>query len=71
MAVSKSILSFPNTFNISHFTGTGIINFLINYEDMCKNYNIKKRKRVRRYSRYCAKYIAIIIKGLVFFIEPD
>jgi hypothetical protein len=38
---------------------------------MYKDYNIKKKERVRRYSRYCAKYIIIIIKGLASFIEPD
>jgi hypothetical protein len=38
---------------------------------MCENYNIKKRERIRRYSRYYAKYIIIIIKGLASFIEPD
>jgi hypothetical protein len=71
MAVPKLILSFPGIFSILYFTKTGITNFLINYGDMCKNYNIKKRKRVRRCPRYCVKYIAIIIKGLTFFIEPD
>jgi hypothetical protein len=70
MAVPKPILSFPNIFSILYFTGTGITNFLINYRDMCENYNIKK-KRIRRYSRYYAKYIIIIIKGLASFIEPD
>jgi hypothetical protein len=38
---------------------------------MCENYNIKKKERVRRYSRYYIKYIAIIIKGLASFIESD
>jgi hypothetical protein len=71
MAVPKLILPFPNIFNTPYFTRTGIINFLINYRDMCENYNIEKKKRVRRYPRYCAKYIAIIMKGLVSFIEPD
>jgi hypothetical protein len=38
---------------------------------MYKDYNIKKRKRIRRYPRYYAKHIIIIIKGLASFIEPD
>jgi hypothetical protein len=38
---------------------------------MCEDYNIEKKKRIRRYPRYCAKYIIIIIKGLASFIEPD
>jgi hypothetical protein len=38
---------------------------------MYKDYNIKKKKRVRRYSRYYIKYIVIIIRGLASFIEPD
>jgi hypothetical protein len=38
---------------------------------MCENYNIKKKKRIRRYPRYCAKHITIIIKKLASFIEPD
>jgi hypothetical protein len=71
ITVPKLILSFPGIFNISHFTKTGITNFLINYRDMCEDYNIKKKKRIRRYPRYCAKHITIIIKGLTFFIEPD
>jgi hypothetical protein len=71
MAVPKSILSFPGTFNTSYFIKIGITNFLINYKDMCKNYNIKERKRVRRYFRYYTKHITIIIKGLASFIEPD
>jgi hypothetical protein len=50
MAVPKPILLFPNIFNILYFIGTGVINFLINYENMCKDYNIKKKERVRRYS---------------------
>jgi hypothetical protein len=71
MAVSKLILPFSGILNISHFIKTGITNFLINYKDMCKDYNIKKRKRIRRYSRYCIKYIIIIMRGLASFIEPD
>jgi hypothetical protein len=71
MAVSKFILFFPGTFGTSHFIKTGITNFFINYKDMCKNYNIKKKERVRRYSRYYVKYIIIIMKKLAFFIEPD
>jgi hypothetical protein len=71
MAVPKFILSFPGILNIPHFTRTGIINFFINYENMYKDYNIKERERVRRYSQYCVKYIVIIIKGLASFIEPD
>jgi hypothetical protein len=71
MAVPKPILPFPNIFNIPYFTKTDITNFLINYENMCEDYNIKKRERIRYYSRYCAKHITIIIKGLTSFIEPD
>jgi hypothetical protein len=32
---------------------------------------LKKKKRVRRYLRYCTKHIIIIIRGLAAFIEPD
>jgi hypothetical protein len=71
MAVLKFILSFSGIFGISHFIEIGITNFFINYRDMCKNYNIKEKKRIRRCSRYCAEHIVIIIRGLVFFIEPD
>jgi hypothetical protein len=71
IAVSKPILPFPGILSISHFIKTGVTNFLINYKDMCENYNIKKKKRVRRCPRYCVKYIIIIIKGLTSFIEPD
>jgi hypothetical protein len=71
MTAPKPILSFPSILNISHFTETGITNFLINYGDMCENYNIKKKERIRRYPRYCAKHIIIIIKGLTSFLEPN
>jgi hypothetical protein len=71
MAVPKSILFFPGIFNISHFIETGIISFLINYKDMCKNYNIEKRERVRRYSLYCVEHIIIAIREFASFIEPD
>jgi hypothetical protein len=71
ITVPKPILPFPGTLSTSHFTEIDIINFLINYKDMCKNYNIKKKKRIRRYSRYYTKHITIIIKGLTSFIEPD
>jgi hypothetical protein len=71
MAISKFILFFPGIFGISYFTETGITNFFINYKDMCENYNIEKRERIRRYFRYYAEYIIIIIRGLAFFIEPD
>jgi hypothetical protein len=71
MAVSKSILFFPGTFNIPYFIKTGITNFFINYKNMCEDYNIKKKKRVRRYPRYYIKHIIIIIRGLASFIEPD
>jgi hypothetical protein len=71
MAVPKFILFFPSIFNISYFTETGIINFLINYKNMCEDYNIKKKERIRRYFRYYVKYIIIIVKGLASFIEPD
>jgi hypothetical protein len=71
MAVPKSILPFPGTFNIPHFIRTDITNFLINYKNMCENYNIEKKERIRRYSRYYAEYIIIIMRGLASFIEPD
>jgi hypothetical protein len=71
MVIPKLILSFPGILSTSHFTKTGIINFLINYKDICKDYNIKKKKRVRRYSRYYVKHITIIIRGLAAFIESD
>jgi hypothetical protein len=71
MAVPKPILLFPGILSIPYFIKTGITNFLINYKNMYEDYNIKKRKRVRRYSRYCAKYITITIKRLASFIEPD
>jgi hypothetical protein len=71
MAVPKFILFFPDTLSISHFTETDIINFLINYKDMCKNYNIKKRERIRHCPRYYTKHIAIIVKRLVSFLEPN
>jgi hypothetical protein len=71
MTVPKSILFFPGIFSISHFIETDIINFFINYGDICKNYNIKKKKRIRRYLRYYTKHIIIIIRGLAAFIEPD
>jgi hypothetical protein len=71
MAVSKPILFFPGIFSISHFTETDITNFFINYKNMCENYNIKKKERIRRYPRYCTEHIIIIIKGLASFIEPD
>jgi hypothetical protein len=38
---------------------------------MCEDYNIKKKKRVRRYPRYYVKYIIITVKGLISFLEPD
>jgi hypothetical protein len=71
MAVPKFILPFPGIFSTPHFTETDIINFFINYKNMCENYNIKKKERVRRYSRYCIKHIIIIVKGLASFIKPD
>jgi hypothetical protein len=71
MAIPKSILFFPGIFSISYFTGIDITNFLINYGDMCEDYNIEKKKRVRRCSRYYVKYIAVIMKRLAFFIEPN
>jgi hypothetical protein len=71
MAVPKPILSFSGIFSTPHFTRTDITNFLINYKDMCEDYNIKKRKRVRRCPQYYAEYIVIIIRGLASFIEPD
>jgi hypothetical protein len=43
MAVPKFILSFPGTLNTPYFIKTGVTNFLINYKDMCENYNIKKK----------------------------
>jgi len=38
---------------------------------MYKNYNIKKKERIYRYSRYCAEHIIITVRGLASFIEPD
>jgi hypothetical protein len=69
--VPKPILLFSSTLNTFHFIKTDITNFLINYENMCEDYNIKKKERIRRYSRYCAKHIAITIKEFASFIEPD
>jgi hypothetical protein len=71
MADPKPILPLPGIFSISHFIKTGVINFLINYKDICEDYNIKKKKRVRHCFRYYAKHIIIIIKGLISFLEPN
>jgi hypothetical protein len=71
MAALKSILFFPGIFSIFHFIKTGITNFLTNYKDMCEDYNIKEKKRVRRYSRYYIKYIIIIVRGFISFLEPN
>jgi hypothetical protein len=69
MAVPKSILFFSGILSTFHFIETDIINFLINYKNICEDYNIEKKERVCRYSRYCVKYIAITIKGLAFFLS--
>jgi hypothetical protein len=69
MAVPKLILFFRGIFSIPHFTEIDITNFLINYEDMYENYNIKKRERIRPYSRYCIEYIIIIVRELSSFFE--
>ena len=71
MAVPKSILSLPGILNTPYFIKTGVTNFLINYEDMCKDYNIEERERVRRYPRYCVKHITVVIRELASFLEPD
>jgi hypothetical protein len=71
MAAPKSILPFPGILSIFHFIKTGITNFLTNYKDMYEDYNIKKRKYIRRYPRYYIKYITIIIKRLASFLEPN
>jgi hypothetical protein len=71
MAAPKPILSFPGTLNTPHFIKINITNFLINYKDMYEDYNIKKKKRIRRCPRYYIKYITITIKRLIFFLEPN
>jgi hypothetical protein len=71
IAVPKSILSFPGILNTPHFTEIGITNFFINYGDIYKDYNIKKKERIRRYSRYYVEHIAITVREFTFFIEPD
>jgi hypothetical protein len=71
MAVPKPILPFPNIFSTSHFTKTGITNFFINYKNICENYNIEEKERIRRYFRYYIKHITITIRELASFIEPD
>jgi hypothetical protein len=71
MAVLKSILSFSGIFGIPYFIRINVINFLINYGNMCENYNIKKKERVRRCSRYYIEHIVIAVRGLASFIEPD
>jgi hypothetical protein len=71
MAAPKPILFFPGIFNTSHFIKTGITNFFINYKDMCENYNIKKKERIYRCSRYCAEHITVIIKRLASFVKPN
>jgi hypothetical protein len=38
---------------------------------MCEDYNIEERERVRRCPRYCAEHIAVAVRGLASFIEPD
>ena len=56
MAVPKPILSLPGIFNTPHFIKIDITNFLTNYEDMCKNYNIKK------------KSVFVVILGIILSI---
>jgi hypothetical protein len=71
IAVPKPILSLSSIFGIPHFIKIDVINFLINYGDMCEDYNIKEKKRVRRCSRYYIKYITVIIRELASFLEPN
>ena len=71
MTAPKFILPFPNILSISHFIRTGVTNFLTNYGDMYKDYNIEKKERVYRYSRYCIEYIIIVVRGLASFFELD
>jgi hypothetical protein len=43
MAAPKPILLFSGILNISYFIETDVTNFLINYRDICEDYNIKKK----------------------------
>ena len=38
---------------------------------MCEGYNITEREQVRRFSRYCAEYIGISIKGFKVYEKRD
>jgi hypothetical protein len=71
MAAPKPILPLPGTLGTPHFTGTGVTSFLTNYGDMCEDYNVEERERVRRCPRYCAEHIAVAVRGLAAFIEPN
>jgi hypothetical protein len=52
------------------FDDYNITKFLNRYVDLCQNYDLEKRKKIRRLSRYCdlinEQYVRVVINANVF-----
>jgi hypothetical protein len=52
------------------FDDYNITKFLDRYVDLCQNYDLEKREKIRRLSRYCdlinEQYVRVVISANVF-----
>ncbi len=57
------------TSEASLFHDYNITKFLNRYVDLCQNYDLEKRKKIRRLSRYCdlinEQYVRVVINANV------
>jgi hypothetical protein len=64
------IMLASKTFETFFFDEYNITKFLDRYVDLCQNYDLEKRKKIRRFFRYCdfinEQYVRVMINANVF-----
>jgi hypothetical protein len=57
-------------FETLYFDDYNITKFLDRYVDLCQDYDLEKREKIRRLSRYCdlinEQYVRVVISANVF-----
>jgi hypothetical protein len=64
------IMFASKTFKTFFFDEYNITQFFDRYVDLCLNYDLEKKEKIRRFFRYCdfinEQYVKIVIKANVF-----
>lgn len=64
-------MPYPGTMAAPYFDGSSITEFLETYEDMCNDYQVCDKEKLRQMPRYCESLTESYIKTLAEFVEDD